>query len=652
MQTRKADDAYSVFRDVSALLDNPAATLAITSSDLLAHVEAARITAYLKTFLGPKPSLLGQVFKEAISYGSSVPDMLSRQVDFHGQRWKHDSARRHIESAMRSFLVQRAVIAMSDQEKELMRAMAALHAERGISQQDWSRFVALMTWAEGTATVSPPASIAAHKHAPLAREALMRFSKDAFPSHNRFLEESANVLAAHSASGTTAARSLAAFLFKGSRWLQPADLATSAVYRSARTSAALLIGYAENDRPVYFDGNESLFTIAPPGTGKTQGQVIPNLLEYPGSVFVLDVKGELWAATAERRRAFGDVYRFAPTDAAGMSHRYNPLDFISGEPQQAALDCQVLAEQLVTEKTNLKDPYWEGRARDLIWAFAMLVALTPGMQRDLAKLSDLFSFRSNFEDREDEFHGSETDELIRALKQLGESTGIPDLKNAAASIESGLGSGQRLESVLDTARRFLATFARSQTLRTAMSASDWHPLQLRSRPGTSVYLCLKPGDLRAFAPIVRVIFQQHVNLLTRQFTARPDEPPITFFLDEMPQLGYLASLSDMIDVGRGAGLRLWMFAQFLGQVREAYGQRADGLINACRIRCFMQPDNDAASFISPALGRTRNFFTGKEQNLAEPHDLMGRPYSDKVITLARGDYPALLDRKMHYLSAR
>ena len=98
-------------------------------------------------------------------------------------------------------------------------------------------------------------------------------------------------------------------------------------------------------------------------------------------------------------------------------------------------------------------------------------------------------------------------------------------------------------------------------------------------------------------------------------------------------------------------VRLWMFAQYLGQIRDIYGQRANGLINACQVRSFLQPDNDAAEFIAPALGKTRGLFKGDERPLAEPHDLIGHAYRDRIITLARGEHPTVLGKLLahqHY----
>jgi len=110
----------------------------------------------------------------------------------------------------------------------------------------------------------------------------------------------------------------------------------------------------------------------------------------------------------------------------------------------------------------------------------------------------------------------------------------------------------------------------------------------------------------------------------------------------------MASILRLLDVGRGAKLRLWLFAQYLGQLRDTYGKRADGLINACRVRSFMQPDNQAASFLAPQLGTVVHLFSGEKKPLAEPYELMGRAYADKIIVTARGHDPVLLDKRYAY----
>jgi type IV secretion system protein VirD4 len=56
---------------------------------------------------------------------------------------------------------------------------------------------------------------------------------------------------------------------------------------------------------------------APTRTGKGVGVVIPNLLTWPQSLVVLDIKGENWAASAGSRAAHGQrVLLFDPLSPA------------------------------------------------------------------------------------------------------------------------------------------------------------------------------------------------------------------------------------------------------------------------------------------------------------------------------------------------
>jgi type IV secretion system protein VirD4 len=522
----------------------------------------------------------------------------------------------------------------------------ALVAEGLLNPEQWHWHLAMFTRGDGACDLVPVAGFAANPQMTTARSFLHEIFKHCIAGYDVFLAQAAATIATHQHRNIAGVPAIRAALSDGARWMSDSDLALSPYYTSKDSLGALLLGYTpDTDAPVYFAGHESLITVGGPGTGKSAGQVIPNLLRYPGSAVVLDVKGELWEKTAGYRKSrFGDVYRFAPTDPSGRTHRYNPFDFISSRPDEAATDCGVFSYQVVLENPKLHDPYWENKGRDFIWTFAMLVALqAPKQYRNLEALAEFVNLPLIDDPAQPIV------KTIAALKQLAQHTRIPDLAAAANALKGGLG-GPRLESVIDTSRRYLSPFARSGFSRTAMSHSDWSPQQLRDKPGTTVYICMPTGDLKTYAPLVRLVLYQHSRIL-QEHAAKPHEAPITFFLDEMPQLGNFESILEMQDLGRGAGLRLWMFAQHLGQLSKAFGKdRYAGIIEACRVRHFMQPDTEAAKLITPALGEVKDMFSGAKKPLAELHELMGRAFNDKTIITTRGDLPMALTKKMAYLA--
>lgn len=83
-------------------------------------------------------------------------------------------------------------------------------------------------------------------------------------------------------------------------WVHPEQLGESWTWQPGR----FLIG-RWGDRLIGRDDDRHAMAIAGTRSGKSLTLLIPNLLRYPGSVLVLDPKGELVRATAAARRRMG-----------------------------------------------------------------------------------------------------------------------------------------------------------------------------------------------------------------------------------------------------------------------------------------------------------------------------------------------------------
>lgn len=551
--------------------------------------------------------------------------------------------RAHYDLAQK-FTVAMPLLKVSEDNRSILRGMVHLVAADRINPQEWRTFLAQFVWHGGESILTPDPDARTHPDIGSCLAELRTFFKTVLPEFQTLMADAATTIFRQPAGGHLYASSPASLMGGDSaRWMSLSDLKSCPFYSTVDTPEALLLGYeATQGLPVFFRGHESLITIGGPGSGKSQSQVIPNLFRYRGSCIVLDVMNELWPATAAyRRRHFGPVYRFAPTDKTGNTHRYNPFDFISRHPEQAARDCTIFSYQVIAENPKLNDPYWENRGRDIMWAFAVMVAtILKGPSRTMMGLAEAMNMALDKDPKSDLMR------TLAVMNQLGQTTGIGELSGAANAISTGIKTeSPRLESVFDTARRYLSIFSRMPSMAATMATSDWDPELLRARPGTTLYICLSVEELKAFGPLVRLMLKQHANVLLSR-RASPDDLPVTFMLDEMPRLGDFESLLELQAVGRGAGVRLWMFAQTVGQLANAFGDdHYQGVIDACRVRCFLQPENQAADMIQRALGSVRKLFESSKDPLAEAHDLMGRAYRDKIIVTTRGDYPMALDKK-------
>src|SRR5450755_2893861 len=106
---------------------------------------------------------------------------------------------------------------------------------------------------------------------------------------------------------------------------------------------------------VTYAGDGHLVTFAPTGTGKTSGPVITNALKHPGQLIVLDMKGEVYAATAQARRAMGQEVCVVDLRDGGESGSLNPLDLAARGGTEAAATGRSFAAELIERGANEND---------------------------------------------------------------------------------------------------------------------------------------------------------------------------------------------------------------------------------------------------------------------------------------------------------
>lgn len=147
----------------------------------------------------------------------------------------------------------------------------------------------------------------------------------------------------------------------------------------------IIVG-AYGGRYLMFDGAQHVIVSAPTRSGKGVGIVIPNLLAWPDSVVVLDVKQENHAITSRYRRAHGQAcYLFNPAAADYRSHRYNPLAYISEDPNFRVDDVQKIAFLLFPDVPGT-DVIWTATPRALFVGIVLYLLETPGKMVTLGQV--------------------------------------------------------------------------------------------------------------------------------------------------------------------------------------------------------------------------------------------------------------------------
>jgi type IV secretion system protein VirD4 len=116
-------------------------------------------------------------------------------------------------------------------------------------------------------------------------------------------------------------------------------------------------------------------------------------------------------------------------------------------------------------------------------------------------------------------------------------------------------------------------------------------------------------------------------------------------LDELPRLRYMAPVDEALNIGRKYGLRLWMFAQSVGQLQNAY-ENADGMLGSCAVRVFMNPSgaDGVAEKLSEELGYVDSVHDNSRKRMVEAADLAGPKFKDSQIVMSLGTKPAVVGK--------
>lgn len=403
--------------------------------------------------------------------------------------------------------------------------------------------------------------------------------------------------------------SIAGFAFVlmvfGARWMprRPSLHGDARFARRSEIAAAGLMGRegiilgARGRRYLMLAGQQGVALAAPPRAGKGTGVVVPNALNWPGSLVCLDIKRENWTLTAGFRAHSGQAcYLFDPFAEDRRTARWNPFSYVSRDPAGRLNDLQRIAEMLYPDPPNV-DPFWTASARSLFLGIALYLFETPSLPKTIGAV-----LREGMAS-DDEGFGQHWKRLI-----VGRNSGSRPLSPECV---------RALYDVIDLAPVTASSIRKTFTSRldlwlnpildSATAESDFDLRQLRTTP-LSIYVSVNPDDLHRLRPVLSLFFQQAIGLQTRELPERNQElkHQVLMLLDEFTALGRIPIIAEAISYLPGYNVRVVLVIQTPAQLREIYGiHAAEVMLKSLAARIVFAPKDFAdAREISDELGFT------------------------------------------------
>jgi type IV secretion system protein VirD4 len=401
-------------------------------------------------------------------------------------------------------------------------------------------------------------------------------------------------------------------------------------------SSALPLGnvrYRGGERLVRAQGDVHVLVFAPPGSGKTTAYVIPTAMDWRGGAIILDVKGEIAAATAGHRRNNGSrILLLDPSRNEPTLARYNPLLSIRPYPHDVQ-DVSELAQLLVPDSPGA-DPFWKQSARTLLEG-VILHVLYAEPEKTLAACYRYLTHPDQPIEKQ----------FQRMLDTDHDPAGgfgwtkHPRVQTAARTFLDM--PGQTRGGVVANAQASLSPYA-DPILEAATATSDF-ALEDLYRPSdrpVTLYLVIDPNSLRRLADHIRIVISQIASALTREIpTARE---PILLLLDEFPVFGRMTVIETAIAYFRGYGVQCYLVVQHVGQLLAAYGKNESISPNCSVHIAFAPADLETAQQLSKRAGNQTVRYERSSVNrssVSTQEADSGRPLfmPDEIMRLPKGE---------------
>lgn len=312
-------------------------------------------------------------------------------------------------------------------------------------------------------------------------------------------------------------------------------------------------------------GQLSVMLSAPTRSGKGVGVVIPNLLNWPHSVVVLDIKGENFDITAGYRTAQGQpVYAFSPFDGHARSHRWNPLTAVRSSPMHRVGDLLSIGQVFYPNDGSgtPSEAFFNDQARNLFLALGLMLLETPELPRTVGEMLRQASGKG----RPLRDH---VDRLFAARK-----TQRPYSEECKEALQRVLCTSENtLSSIVATFLAPLTIFA-DAIVDAATSADDFRLEDVRRRR-ISIYLRVPPNRLANARPLLNLFLSQLISLNTEHLPQQDSALKFQCLLvnDEFTALGRISAIVTAAPFLAGYNLRLLTIVQAMSQLDSVYGDK-------------------------------------------------------------------------------
>lgn len=400
--------------------------------------------------------------------------------------------------------------------------------------------------------------------------------------------------------------------------------------------------------------NLNSIIIGGPGSGKTRGHVIPNILSAVSSFVCCDPKGTTLKQTGDHLKEKGFIIKVLDLKNPERSWGYNPFKYFRSE-DDVMRTVTNLFKATTPKGSSTQDPYWDNMAQEYILGLALFLwKYAPPEEQNFPMLIDCI--------RHDEVLESDpnyTSDMGAIMYRIA----VENKDELCVSYYNDVhnGAARTVQSIQSTAISHLAKYS-LQSIRN-MSEVDELDLKHIADRKTALFLLL-PDDDTSFNFIPAMLYiQAFQQLYDRAEEEKNDSLPmhLHFYMDEWANIAMPDEFLQILATCRSRNIGIDIILQNLSQLKEKYKEGYENIIGQCSILKYLGGlEQSTHEYISKSLGKetivTNSYGQSRGRNgnytknlqiagreLMTPEEVRTLP-NDKCIVIPQGEY-AIFDEK-------
>ena len=338
------------------------------------------------------------------------------------------------------------------------------------------------------------------------------------------------------------------------------------------------------------DMDGHVLVVGGTGTGKSSCIAIPTLRNWKGTIFAIDIKGELYANTKQHRR---NIKLFNPEDKENR-YVYDPYVFLN-QNNNPAQEARAIAQAVIPLPYDVKEPFWIESTQIILTGVIL--------HYHHAKCTFIETLRN--------IQSQNPQALIKIISDSSND-------KAALCVKTFNGMDSKvLAGIFTEISRGIIAIVTDDDIVAALSHEEnkeiISPTDLEN--GSDVYIRIPEHLLRQWKNLLTLMTNQFISFFERRKESA-DNRPILFLLDEFPRLGKIPAMTDALATLRSKKITICIIIQSLAQLKMIYGHDAQEVIaDTCAFKAVLgATDANTQEYFSKLVGTYEKIRSSHSQN--------------------------------------